>query len=114
MIATLLNEIPRPVPSRPVISRTTILILAATLLAMGIGAHLSISLARACLLFGGFGILAYGILEAAAHLDLRRRNSQEAHRFGNRLDHRVAVEQTIHSTRYGRADRLGQADSPQA
>ena len=82
---------------RPLISRVTILILAAILVAMGIGAHLPEDRAGSCLVWGTYGLLAYGILEVTAKYRSWRKFFEARERSGHKLDQWITTDLTIRS-----------------
>lgn len=62
-----------PDNDRPLISRTTIVILASVLIGMGFGSRLPQHSSQICLVFGALGLFIYVTLEVLAHWRIERR-----------------------------------------
>ncbi|HVC98363.1 MAG TPA: response regulator [Pirellulales bacterium] len=77
------------------VSRATILILAVVLLAMGVGARLPEEQSGVELLWGGFGLTAYLILELAARYKSSRRDVKNRSRVMHKLDQIVTTDFAI-------------------
>src|SRR5258708_35975737 len=71
---------------RPLVSRSTVLILAVVLLAIGIGAQLGEQNARLYLLWGWFGLSVYLVLEGAAEYRSFRQKAKSSTEIMHKLD----------------------------
>lgn len=71
------------------LSRTSILILAGMLFGMGLGPRMTPELTERCLVFGAFGLFAFGLLELAATLWFQRRQAELVRVSRRMLDRRI-------------------------
>lgn len=97
-------DVTRVPPVHPLISRSTILILAVTLVAMGVGAHLPTDRAGNCLIWGSYGLLAYLVLEVTAKYRYWRKYFETREKSGHKLDQWVTTDLAIRSMGH---ERLG-------
>ncbi len=82
-------------PARPFVSRTTILILAVVLLAMGVGTRLPDEGSGVFLLWGGFGLTCYFLLELTAKYKSLRKDVKNRSRLRHKLDQIVTTDFTF-------------------